>query len=160
MSAGKALVSMDRYLDGARYGPVWLRRPEIAELIAESFRYAEHTLRFYDLHAWVIMSNHVHLLVSAKVPPARFLQSLKGYTAGEANRLLQRTGEPFWQAEAFDHWIRDQESVEKIRRYIEDNPVRAGLVNRPEEYCWSSAYAGPLHPRNMPPFLAAFSKAR
>jgi len=141
-SAGKAFVWMDRYLDDARCGPHWLRRPEIAELVAASLRYAEDKLRFYDLHAWVIMSNHVHMLVSPNVPPPRFLQSLKGYTAREANRLLRRSGEPFWQAETFDHWIRDQEALERVRRYIEENPVRAGLVSHREEYRWSSAYAG------------------
>jgi len=50
------------------------------------------------------MANHVHLLVLPRVNPSRFLQSVKGYTAREANRLLGRTGQPFWQAESYDHW--------------------------------------------------------
>ncbi len=89
-----------------------------------------------------MMSNHVHLLVSPKVEPARFLQSVKGYTAREANRLLQRTGQPFWQSESYDHWIRDGHEFERAQNYIECNPVRAGLVMQREQYRWSSAYAG------------------
>ena len=133
---------MDRYLDEARSGPTWLQRKEIASVVAQSIRYAEHELHFYNLHAWVIMRNHVHLLVSPRVSPARFLQSLKGYTAREANLLLQRTGQPFWQAESYDHWIRDQAEFNRVQRYIEENPVRAGIVASPDEYQWSSAYAG------------------
>ncbi|MGA8026082.1 MAG: transposase, partial [Bryobacteraceae bacterium] len=106
----------------------------------QSLDYAERQLHFYDLHAWVIMSNHVHLLVFPRVPPARFLQSIKGYTAREANRLLQRTGEPFWQGESYDHWTRNERELERVRNYIEQNPVRAGLVASPEQYRWSSAY--------------------
>lgn len=68
---------MDRYLDQARAGPTWLMREEIARLVLASLQYAERPLQFYDLHAWVIMSNHVHLLVSPQVEPARFLQSVK-----------------------------------------------------------------------------------
>ncbi|MBV9085095.1 MAG: transposase [Acidobacteriaceae bacterium] len=133
---------MDRYLDEASSGPTWLVREEIAQLVLDSLQYADRSLRFYDLHAWVIMSNHVHLLVSPRVQPARFLQSVKGYTARQANRLLQRTKQPFWQSESFDHWIRDDQEFKRVRNYIEQNPVRAGLVTLQEQYRWSSAYVG------------------
>jgi REP element-mobilizing transposase RayT len=56
--------------------------------------------------------------------------------------VLARTGEPFWQREAYDHWVRNETEFERIRRYIEENPVRAGLAATSEEYPWSSAYAG------------------
>jgi REP element-mobilizing transposase RayT len=140
LSAGQAFVWMDRYLDQAGSGPTWLLKQEIAQLVLGSLQYAERPLQFYDLHAWVIMSNHVHLLVSPRVPPTRFLQSVKGYTAREANRLLQRTGQPFCQSESFDHWIRDRQELKRVRSYIEQNPVRAGLVAHQEQYRWSSAY--------------------
>lgn len=143
LSAGQAFVWMDRYLDCASSGPTWLLRPDIAELVSESIRYAERPLNFYDLHAWIIMSNHVHLLVSPHVAPSRFLQSLKGYTAREANRILERTGQPFWQSESYDHWIRNPEEFSRVQKYIEQNPVRAGLVAHEEQYRWSSAYVGP-----------------
>jgi putative transposase len=93
----------------------------------------------YDLGAFVVMSNHVHVLLLPKIAPSRLMQSLKGVTAREANRALCRTGETFWQAESYDHWVKDEQEREKITRYIENNPVTAGLVARAEDYCWSSA---------------------
>ena len=81
----------------------------------------------------------VHLLVLPRVCPSRFLQTLKGYTAREANRLLGRTGQPFWQAESHDHSVRDDRVSDRIQEYIENNPVKAELVANAEEYPWSSA---------------------
>jgi len=85
------------------------------------------------------MANHVHLLVLPRISPSRFLQTLKGYTAREANRLLGRTGQPFWQAETYDHTVRDDRESDRIKAYIENNPVKAGLVAKAEGYLWSSA---------------------
>jgi hypothetical protein len=85
------------------------------------------------------MANHVHVLLLPLVPPSRLLKSLKGSTAREANRLLGRTGEPFWQRESYDHWVRDEAEWNRIAAYIQNNPVKAGLVARAEEYPWSSA---------------------
>jgi len=73
------------------------------------------------------MANHVHVLL-LRITPSRLLQSLKGFTAREANRVLGRTGEPFWQAESYDHWVRDENEYGRIAAYIENNPVKAGLV--------------------------------
>jgi putative DNA methylase len=101
-------------------------------------------LGHYDLHAFVIMANHVHVLVTPHVNPSTMLHSLKGFSAREANRLLGRTGEPFWQSESYDHWVRDQREFNRIRRYIENNPVSAGLVSQPEDYRWSSGFAGSI----------------
>ncbi|MDX6304213.1 MAG: REP-associated tyrosine transposase, partial [Blastocatellia bacterium] len=64
---------------------------------------------------------------------------LKGYTSREANKLLQRTGQPFWQDESFDHWSRDRSEFFRIVDYIENNPVNAGLVENREAWRWSSA---------------------
>ncbi len=90
--------------------------------------------------AWVVMPNHVHLLITPCVELPKIMHSVKGFTAREANRLLGRTGSPFWQKEFFDHWIRNEREFERIRAYIERNPVTAGLAASPEEYCWSSAH--------------------
>src|SRR5450759_971094 len=57
----------------------------------------------------------------------------------EANRILRRTGQ-FWQHESYDHWARDLRQSERIIAYIEENPVSAGVVQRPEDYRWSSAF--------------------
>ena len=71
--------------------------------------------------------------------PQPVLQTLKGYTAREANRLLGRTGQPFWQGESYDHSVRDDREFTRIKAYIENNPVKAGLVANAEDYLWSSA---------------------
>jgi hypothetical protein len=60
--------------------------------------------RSLDGVSFVIVANHVHLLLLPSISPSLFLKSLKGSTAREANRLLHRTGEQFWQRESYDHW--------------------------------------------------------
>jgi REP element-mobilizing transposase RayT len=130
---------MDRYLDQASTGPLYLGRQEFAQLVVRSLHKGVE-LAHYDLAAFVVMANHVHVLLLPKVSPSRLLQSLKGFTAREANRMLGRTGEPFWQAESYDHWVRDEKEYSRIASYIENNPVKAGLVERAEDYPWSSAH--------------------
>ena len=139
LNAGQPFDWIDRHLDAARSGPLYLKQEPIAQLVIASIRYNAEQLQHYELHAFVVMANHVHLLVLPRVNPSRFLQSVKGYTAREANRLLGRTGQPFWQAESYDHWVRDDRESDRIRAYIENNPVRAGLVANAEDYLWSSA---------------------
>ena len=80
------------------------------------------------------------MLALPRIAPSRFLQTLKGYTARQANLLLKRTGQPFWQSESYDHWVRNEEEGRRIKAYIENNPVKAGLVESAEEYRWSSAW--------------------
>jgi REP element-mobilizing transposase RayT len=138
-NAGQAFAWMDRYLDSARGGPLYLKQEPVAQVVIGSIQHCAEQLHYYDLHAFVVMANHVHLLVLPRISPSRFLQTVKGYTAREANRLLGRTGQPFWQAESYDHWVRDEREWERIGAYIENNPVRAGLVTRAEDYPWSSA---------------------
>jgi len=137
-SSGSAFFWMDRYLDSARCGPVYLAQEPIARIVAVSLRRGV-LLGQYELGAYAIMTNHVHVLLLPKVSPSRLLQSLKGATARQANLLLGRTGETFWQAESYDHWVRDESEWDRIAAYIEDNPVKAGLVQCAEDYRWSSA---------------------
>jgi REP element-mobilizing transposase RayT len=85
------------------------------------------------------MPNHVHLLIRPLIVPDRLLKSLKGATAREANRLLVRTCEPCWQKESYDHFVRNEAEWQRIQRYIENNPVKAGLARSPQDYPWSSA---------------------
>jgi REP element-mobilizing transposase RayT len=138
LTSGQAFACLDRLLDRASYGPSWLRRPEVARCVDDALHYASSDLRHFDLHAYVVMPNHVHVLITPLAPVPKIMHSLKGYTAREANLLLDRTGLPFWQRESYDHWVRDGE-FERIRRYIELNPVRAGLVGEACLYPWSSA---------------------
>jgi putative transposase len=137
-SDGKAFVWMDCYLDTTRKGPQYLRRPEIAAIVARSILRGV-ALGHYQLRVWVVMANHVHVLLLPLISPSRLLQSLKGHTAREANLILERTGRRFWQAESYDHWVRDELELERIAAYIEGNPVKAGFVDSAAKYRWSSA---------------------
>ena len=69
-------------------------------------------------------------------------RGLKGFTAKRANQMLGLTGTSFWQEESYDRLVRNGEEFERIKYYIEQNPVRAGLVAQPHQYLWSSALAG------------------
>ena len=137
-SAGEAFVWMDRYADLARTGPLFLSQENVARLVVDSLVKGVE-LGHYRLKAFAIMANHVHVLLFPLVAPSRLLKSLKGHTAREANRVLGRVGEPFWQRESYDHWVRDAGEFRRIACYIENNPVKAGLAARAEEYTWSSA---------------------
>lgn len=86
------------------------------------------------------MANHIHVLLVPGIAAARITCGIKGVTSRNANRILARTGQPFWQDESFDHWARDSAEQERIRKYIESNPVKAGLVAKPEDWPWSSAH--------------------
>jgi hypothetical protein len=70
----------------------------------------------------------------------RWLGPLKGFTAYRANQILGRAGKQFWQDESYDHLVRNSVEFDRIRAYIENNPVKAGLVTAPEQFRWSSAY--------------------
>jgi REP element-mobilizing transposase RayT len=145
---GKQFRAFDRELDGAQTGPLWLKNPRIAKCVMQTIKRGETDLDLFDLHALVVMANHVHLLISPKIPVARITKGIKGASSRRANVILNRVGMRFWQEESFDHWVRSSAEFARIRAYIERNPVSAGLVTRPEEWSWSSAT---LNPDNLYP---------
>ena len=121
---------------------MWLRQPEIAQIVREALHYSESTL--YRLYAYVIMANHVHVLLEpaldekTRMPmPLRIItQKLKGATARYANLALQRSG-AFWEHESYDHWIRNPQEFERAAAYIVNNPVKAGLVEDWRDCPWT-----------------------
>jgi putative transposase len=137
---GKAFVTMDRKLDGAATGPRWLQNERVAQVVADALRYGQRQLGLYQLRAWVLMVNHVHILIYPEARLSRITKAIKNHSARQANAILGRTGLPFWQDESYDHWVRGPEELAKIVRYIENNPVAAGLVSRGEDWRWSSAF--------------------
>ena len=138
-SHGQAFVAMDRLLDSVRAGPFHLRRPEVARMVVEALRYHEQDMAHYHLHNYVVMPNHVHVLITPQAPIPKVMQSLMRFTGREGNRILGVTGQPFWQDESYDRLVRNGKELERIARYIEMNPVEAGLAAAPEEFPWSSA---------------------
>lgn len=116
---------MERWLD-AGHGACVLRDSRCREIVAECLQHFEGIR--YDLVTWVIMPNHVHVIVCpcAGWSLMRILHTWKSYTANKINQLLGRQG-ALWMEESFDHIIRDKASLEKFSRYIQNNPVKAGL---------------------------------
>ncbi len=122
-------------------GPDWLSDPAVAKLVADNMHYFAG--KRYELLAYCIMSNHVHvvftpLLKTAETcfPLAQIMHTMKGYTALQANRLLGRTG-AFWQHESYDHYVRDSAELERIIAYVTNNPVKAGLVADWQDWPWT-----------------------
>ena len=117
--------TMEQFLD-AGYGSCALARSEIGELVERALRRFDGMR--YQLGDFVIMPNHVHVLVrpAATDPLEGILHSWKSFTAKEANALLKKTGS-FWRDEYFDHLVRSERQYEKFRDYIAENPVKAHL---------------------------------
>jgi REP element-mobilizing transposase RayT len=139
-SSGEAFSDMDRELDKAASGPRWLGNEAVAQCVVDALHYGERQLRLYELRAWALMVNHVHILIYPAVNLPRITRAIKSFSAHQANALLGRTGQPFWQDESYDHWVRDAKELEKVVKYIEGNPLAAGLVERVEDWRWSSAF--------------------
>lgn len=133
---------VDAYLD-AGHGECVFQRPELAGLVAECFKHFDGDR--YELRAWVVMPNHTHVVVWPRPPwtLSKVLHGWKSYTANEANRRLGRLRRPFWQRESFDHLVRNEEDLARCGAYTVNNPVKAGLCARPEDWPWSSAYRTP-----------------
>ncbi len=158
----KLFAKYDTYLDRAP-NRRWLADDSVAAIVRENLYH--HHGRKYELLAYCIMPNHVHVLLQpfefisateqagsllygdgecsdeisdSQSPLSSVMHSLKSYTASQGNRVLGRSG-PFWQHESYDHWVRDLEELERIVDYVRFNPVRAGLCAKPIEWRWSSS---------------------
>lgn len=134
-------------LHRAEHGPLWLAQPAIRELVREKLFMDDGDK--YRLDAFSIMANHVHAVfrpfldlpnlrevrdqgrprfVTDEQTLAEIMQSLKGVTAREANKVLKRRGS-FWETESFDHYVRNEVEFERIVKYTLNNPVKARLVD-------------------------------
>jgi len=183
-------VRLEGHLDSVASGPHWLKDARVAELVAECLRYRDS--KVYDLLAYCIMPNHVHVVFTPRpmsghnlaecvtealetdghnlakcvtealgtdehnlakcvtVEPVpqywslpSILHSLKLYTAIRANRILQRSGQ-FWAHESYDHFVRDENQLGRIARYVLNNPLKAGLAKRWQDWPWSyNMYGAP-----------------
>ncbi len=121
-----AFARTDEALDQG-HGACWMRRPEIADVVAASLQFFDGER--YRLDAWCVMPNHVHAMITVRPDHAldRVLHSWKSYSATKSNQILGRTGSRFWQREFFDRLVRSDEEFLNVRRYILMNPERAGL---------------------------------
>ena len=121
----EALSHMQSALDKG-FGNRWLGRQEVATVVQDAL-YFWHGER-YVLGPWAVMPNHVHLLIRPYESEelASIMHGLKSYTANKGNEVLGRTGS-FWQREYYDRLVRSYKELDRIARYIVDNPQKAGL---------------------------------
>ena len=108
----------------------------------DTFFRGQDEWHLYELFAWVILSNHVHLLLKPHCALAEVTRAVKSCSAQQANSILKRSGKPFWLDESYDHWVRDGREFDRIKHYIEWNPANAGLVEKAADWEWSSALLG------------------
>jgi REP element-mobilizing transposase RayT len=121
---------LQAYLDKGN-GECLLRRPDLARLVEDSLRFF-HGKR-YELRAWVVMPNHVHVLFQpGSESMSRTVENWKKFTAHEANKLAGRQGQ-FWFEDYWDTFMRDSEHELRTRQYIETNPVKALLVREAKD---------------------------
>ena len=100
----------------------------------------EYSLKYHvDIHAFVLMTNHVHLLLtpSTKMGASQMMQSLGRYYVRYINQTYQRSG-TLWEGRYKSSLVDAEGYFLAVSRYIELNPVRAGMVKSPEDYSWSS----------------------
>jgi REP element-mobilizing transposase RayT len=152
----------DKLLDTSDFGPTWLKKKEIAEIVKDAIHFYDN--KKYNLVCYTIMSNHVHQVftpivgrdlsrpqesedlsdksnidmnVDLQFPIVTdILRLIKGSTARECNKVLNRTG-TFWQHESYDHVVRDYDELLRIVKYVLNNPVKIGLCEKWEDWKWS-----------------------
>ena len=137
----------EKWLDEC-HGECLLVRPELKAVVESAMRQFDG--RRYRLDAFVVMPNHVHVLVTPLGAHrlSEIVQNWKSYTAHEINHRLGRKGS-FWQKESFDHIVRSADEMERLRKYIHDNPKILVEATSPSLSCGDStcplpsATAGP-----------------
>jgi REP element-mobilizing transposase RayT len=129
---------IENYLDQG-YGACYLKDNRVANVIEDSLLYYDE--KCYKLTSWVVMPNHVHVLLTPTVGEelSSILHSIKSYTAHRANEILDRSGQ-FWQEECFDRFIRNSKHFQSVVSYIENNPVKARLCKKASDWRYSSAW--------------------
>ena len=145
-------VKFEDVMHKAKTGPMWMKNEHVADSVASSLQKLDGNA--YRLDAYSVMSNHVHavfkpflserelregfderghlIFISQHPGLSRIMQSLKGGSSRECNRILSRAGQ-FWEHESFDHVIREGKFYDTIR-YVLNNPVKAGLVRNWREW--------------------------
>ena len=147
---------VERYLDAGHVSCV-LREAVCAQAVLDAWRHDDG--RYYRLHAWVVMPNHVHVLIepSGGCAIGEIVGAWKSVTArkilgsatapGRLKQLATAGGRAprkrrVWQTDYYDRFIRNECHYAAVVDYIHNNPVNAGLVVRPQDWPWSSAHGG------------------
>jgi type I restriction enzyme R subunit/putative DNA methylase len=148
MPAARRRVELSRRVHellDAGIGDCLLRRPELARIVESALEFGDG--RRYRLLAWSIMPNHVHVLIELLPgwPLGKVVQSWKRHTTRESRSVLAQQGgeglitDGLWQKDYWDRFVRDEQHLERVVSYIDNNPVSAGLVDRAELWPFGSA---------------------
>ena len=147
----------DQLLDKIKTGPHYLKDTGIASIVAKELHRFDGEL--YNLLAYCIMSNHVHILIDTRLqltedldvfsfdeiefqPLQNIMKQIKGASSRFANLALDKK-EGFWQKESYDHYVRNEKELNNIIAYILDNPVKARIVENWKEYAFSYLKTSP-----------------
>ena len=125
------------------------QRDQVAELMVATFLKYRDAGEF-ELHEYVVMPNHIHVLLSIhdEQKLRRVIQLIKG----GFSHSLREHGIVFrtvWEQRYYDRRVRDANEFAEVSRYIRQNPVRKRLVEKAEEYQYSSAGISGLKPPEM-----------
>ena len=135
--ADRLLALLDKYED-AGYGSCVLKDDKVAKIVHDAIFFYHG--KKYNVISWCIMPNHVHVLIEVmkNISLSSILHSWRSFSSNEINKVLNRSGR-LWMPEYFDRFIRDNDHFNNVVNYIHNNPVKAGLVDDPTKYKWSSA---------------------
>lgn len=135
-------TAYETILEKSDFGPKWLGIDAVAKQVASALHYFDG--KRYELIAYCLMSNHIHAVFtlvdgeeSSTFSLQQVMYSLKSFTASKCDELLDRTG-PFWEHESYDRLVRDRNELYRIVQYVLQNPVKAGLCRRWQD--WQRTY--------------------
>lgn len=140
-------IDLDFLMDKS-YGQCFLAEPKVAKIVQDTLLF--YHKKFYDLHEWVIMPNHLHFILRAfdQQSISSIIKRIKSYSARQSNIALSRNGS-FWFEDYFDRFIRSEEHYNYLVNYIYNNPVKAGLCKSIEDWEYSSLwYYNKLYSKN------------
>jgi putative transposase len=133
---------VEQWMDAGK-GCCVLGTPQVAEFVQNSLLHFDR--QRYRLLAWVIMPNHVHVVVDPLISMAQMVQAWKSHTSrwmlAQNHSLSLGFGDSrrVWMREYHDRFIRDEDHLHAAIRYVHQNPVKAGLCREPQDWAWSSA---------------------
>jgi len=133
---------IEHWLDSG-IGCCALKHPKMALIMQDTL--LKFDSESYFLFAWCIMPNHVHVLIEPYISLSKIIQSWKSFTGRwalkhNAELELGVPGKSFWMREYWDRFIRNEKHFNNVIEYIHNNPVKANLVTKKENWKWSSAY--------------------
>lgn len=111
--------------------------PDATRLLIRVISEVRHEARL-KLLAFVVMPDHLHLVVAGRQPHGRVMRLIKGRFSHRYNRANGRCGK-LWQERYHERALRSETELVSAIRYVHENPVKAGLASQAESFCWSSA---------------------